>query len=231
MAQILCFGDSIIAGFWDSRGGWVSRLRQNFDQKTLEYQFVDEKTGIWQGNDFYYEVYNLGIAGDTTEDLLKRFNSDAEARRGEGEELIFIFAIGANDAQWLVAEKRLKVTPAQFEANIVKLMAKARSYPETKEIFFVGLTVMDENKLNPVPWAPEIALINKNVKAYDQIIKKVCQKQGVEFVEIWDEFEKLGKKALSKDGGHPSDLGHELIYKLVKKQLEEKLFVDHTPGV
>jgi lysophospholipase L1-like esterase len=54
---ICVFGDSITWGAYDpERGGWVNRLRNDLEKKEIE-------------------SYNLGISGDTTADLLKRFNS------------------------------------------------------------------------------------------------------------------------------------------------------------
>ena len=68
MPQILIFGDSIIYGAWDREGGWAARLRKFLDEKTLTEE------------DFYCLVYNLGISGDTTEDLLERFEFETEQR-------------------------------------------------------------------------------------------------------------------------------------------------------
>ena len=78
MTQILVFGDSIDLGMWDVEGGWVQRLRRFLDKKTLA------------DSNFYYEVYNLGISGDTAEDLLESFEFETKKRLSNGEEAIFI---------------------------------------------------------------------------------------------------------------------------------------------
>lgn len=59
MNNIICvFGDSITWGAWDiEKGGWVQRLR-NFVESSSEE---------------YIEIYNLGVSGDNTEDLLEIF--------------------------------------------------------------------------------------------------------------------------------------------------------------
>jgi len=97
MTRILVFGDSITYGNWDREGGWVQRLRKFLDKRNLT------------DPDFYCLIYNLGISGNDTENLLKRFEFETEQRLKEGEETIFIFAIGINDTQFLHSENSLKV--------------------------------------------------------------------------------------------------------------------------
>ena len=78
MDQNICvFGDSVTWGAWDNKGGWVSRLRA----------FIES------GNRDYF-VYNLGVSGDTTKELLGRFDIEAKARSPN----IIIFQIGDNDS-------------------------------------------------------------------------------------------------------------------------------------
>ena len=68
MATICVFGDSIAWGAVDpENGGWVNCLRNYFESKSLR---VDQDT----------DVYNLGISGDNTNDLLARFDVEVRAR-------------------------------------------------------------------------------------------------------------------------------------------------------
>jgi lysophospholipase L1-like esterase len=75
--MIICiFGDSIAWGATDcEKGGWVERLKTELMVKDID-------------------VYNLGISGDTTENILKRMDAEAEARNPD----IIIFSVGINDA-------------------------------------------------------------------------------------------------------------------------------------
>ena len=73
------WGDSITYGKGDKEGlGWVSRLRNS-----LELEDDD------------IEVYNRGVCGHTSADILKRFVVEAESI----EPKKIIFAVGANDAK------------------------------------------------------------------------------------------------------------------------------------
>ena len=90
MAQILVFGDSISYGKWDKEGGFVQRMKNFLDEETLS-KSENEHT-----------IYNLGVSGNTTEDLLERFEFETKQRlKEDDEELIFIFAIGVNDSQFI----------------------------------------------------------------------------------------------------------------------------------
>jgi len=70
--HILVFGTSTTYGAWDSEGGWVARLRKFLDEKTISSNYKSE--GL---------IYNLGVSGDKTEDVLKRFEPETKARLGQ----------------------------------------------------------------------------------------------------------------------------------------------------
>ena len=65
--QLFIFGDSISFGAWDTKGGWAQRLKNHYDKLVVESDF-----------DFYCLTYILGVSGDTTEDLLKRFDFEVQ---------------------------------------------------------------------------------------------------------------------------------------------------------
>ena len=62
--QFFIFGDSITYGVIDREGGWANRLRKYLDARTLDSN----------GKDLFM-LYNLGISGDTSADLLARLAS------------------------------------------------------------------------------------------------------------------------------------------------------------
>lgn len=97
--QFIACGHSITMGFWDPAGGWVQRLREKLDERALEEQ--DEE--------LVCEVYNLGVSGDYTTDLLERFDEEVERRLWEEDETTIILQIGANDIIYLSEEDRIAV--------------------------------------------------------------------------------------------------------------------------
>lgn len=207
MAQIFIYGNSIAYGAWDSEGGWANLLRKYFDKRDPEAHFI----------------YNLGIPVDeTAEKVLQRFESETKARFYETDN-IFIFATGTNSAIYMHEQKRNRALPNEFEKTIGKLAQKAKKY--SSQVVFVGLTPVDEKRVDPIPWYPEGSYKDKYITQYNNIIKKISKKEGVHFVEILDRFKETDYIKLLPDGVHPNTEGHKLIFKIVKDYLEKNKII------
>jgi len=207
MPNLLVFGDSITYGAWDKEGGWIQRLRK----------FLDENYGG-------YLVYNLGISGDNTNDLLKRVEFETEQRIKEEKELIFVFAIGINDSQFIHTQNNLRTSPEKFKENIQKLINIAQKF--SSKIVFVGLTPVDETKTTPIPWNPDISYKNEYIQKYNEIIRNICKENKIYFIEVFEKFKELNYKELLDDGLHPNSKGHQKIFEIVKDFLiENKIFI------
>ncbi len=197
--RIICiFGDSIAWGAVDpKKGGWVGRLKS--------YLEIKDK--------YNAAVYNLGVSGDNTDDLLNRFSMEAKAREPNS----IIFSIGINDAQYIRNEANPRVNIKRFENNIIKLMKLARKF--TKTILFIGLTPVDEAKTMPIPWNRIKYYKLSRVKDYNQILKSICKKNKVQFIDIFDQWLNIKYKDLLYDGLHPNHKGHKILFETVKKSL------------
>jgi len=206
MPRVLVFGDSISYGAWDKKGGWVQLLKGFLFEKSLA------------NPNFDYKVYNLGISGDTTEDLLERFELETKQRvKREKEEPIIIFAIGLNDSYFIQSRNSIAVLSEKFKKNIKKLINLAQQF--SSKIIFVGLTPVEESKVNPMPWDLDKSYSNENIAKYNQIIKVVCSKNNIDFVEIFENWIKEDYKDLLEDGAHPNSEGHQRIFETVKNFL------------
>jgi len=216
MAQILVFGDSITLGAWDTEGGWVDRLKNFLNKRTLS---IPE---FW--NTDYIEVYNLGISsisGENSSSLLERFESEAKRRLGEYETIIII-AIGKNDSCFLENKKSFLTPPEKFEKNVQKLIKLAQKY--SSKIVFVGTAMVDESKTAPIYWDRNMHYKNEYLKQYSEIIKNICKEKKIYFIEVSETFMKAGYKKLLADGLHPNSKGHEIIFNIVKDfLLKEKI--------
>jgi len=193
MEKIICvFGASITWGAWDGeKGGWVNRL----------------KLALESNHDI--EVYNLGVSGNNTGDLLKRFEKEVKARKPT----IIIFGIGNNDSTFNNSE--VSVIIEKFEKNILRLIELGKKF--TNNIIFVGLSKVDESKTMPIPWNKKIYYNNESIKKYDEKIQEVTKKNKVGYINI---FDLLDKKDL-EDGLHPNSQGHEKIFLKIKEFLRE----------
>ncbi|MDE1856071.1 MAG: hypothetical protein KGH49_02440 [Candidatus Micrarchaeota archaeon] len=208
--QILVFGDSITYGAWDIEGGWVARLRRELDARQLKHP------------NEYYTVYNLGISGDTTTDLLKRFWQEATASyriedENESGEAMIIFDIGTNDFSVLSGVP--KANYKEFEQNLRKLSKLAKKLAQ--RVIFIGRIPCDEEKTMPVSWDPNLCYNNKSSKECDLAIKKFCKANKLEFVDVFDKFAASNYKKLLEDGLHPNSKGHKLIFGLVNDYLKQ----------
>ena len=204
MSQILIFGDSIVYGAWDSKGGWADRIKQEVHKKFLE------------DPDFPWLAHNLGVDGDTSKGLLKRFEQETKPRIVYGGDTIFIISIGVNDSLFDNNKKEYGVSSEEYKKNLQELFKLAKNY--NAQILFVGSAGLDESRVDPVPWKPECSYKNEYVKQYDQIAKEVCKENHVVFVDIFG----LDKKHLI-DGLHPNSEGHKKIFEAVWPVLEKLL--------
>lgn len=193
--SICIFGDSISYGAWDSGGGLVDRIRRSLHEKTMRSGFSD-----------YYWVYNLGIPGNTTEDLKKRFSIERAAR----EPQYIIFCIGINDSARMVGESKNRVSIERFAENIEELLEE--SLKNTQYVACVELTPVDE-KLT-TPFDALCYFTNEQVMLYNDVLKNICDKLKVSFLEIRNSFDPT--KDLY-DGLHPNNTGHKKIHRVVEK--------------
>ncbi len=199
---ILIFGDSITLGAFDYEcGGWTIRLKKYFKN---------------------HEIYNLGVSGDTTNDLLKRFKLEVKTRKPRSNRpLVIIFAIGVNDSYYINSENNPGTTLKKFEKNLVELLNQAKNF--TEKIIFVGPTKADESKTLPIPWAKNIYYTNENIIKYDSVIEKFCRENKVHFINTLD---LLNKDKDLEDGLHPNSKGHQKIFKRVKEFLVSNKLIE-----
>ena len=182
--KIICiFGDSIVWGACDSeKGGWVERLKIDLAEKS-EYNTI---------------IYNLGISGETTQELINRLNTEAKARNPD----TIIFSIGINDSHRPI---NLEV----FEKNLQELIKKANKF--TKKIIFLGLNTVDESCQEVI----NKNYFNETIEKYDNIIKISCEKNKLNYIPLKN---KIGIDDLD-DGLHPNSEGHEKIFEKVREFL------------
>jgi len=207
MNGVLIFGDSIVAGRGTIKDkNWVRRLTQDFYKKD-KYNTI---------------VYNLGVPGESTTELLERFITECKARarpRDPGDHFAIILSIGINDTKGVSSSDNPKTPINIFRRNIRKLIKLAKGY--TDFIIFVGLMPVDENKTTPID---NNYFLNERVKTYNDVIKNVCEEKRVPFVALLDDWPKEDyRKFLSEDGVHPNELGHQKIYKKVVPLLTDHL--------
>jgi len=187
---ICIFGDSIAWGAWDcENGGWADLLKKYLMAESVI-------------------TYNLGISDDTTEQLLKRFDTEVEARNPD----IIIFAIGINDSMDIFGKKPISLV--KFADNLASLTDKALQI--TNKIVFVGLTNVDETKT--IPYADtDASFDNQSIGEYDEAIRSFCEENDLIFI---DALGLLINDDDLCDGLHPSLTGHQKMFETIKDAIE-----------
>lgn len=204
--RVLVFGDSIAQGFWDADGGWVSRIRRHYDKQMIERLYDDPPT-----------IFNLGVSGDCSDDVLARFENETNVRARE--ELVFVIAVGTNDSRTKAGQNFSSTT--RYIQNVEKIIDQAKRH--SSKILVVGLTPCVEERSNPVAWG-DSGYTNQRVKEFDDTLMRFCKDNGISFVKIYQPFAAAQAQAeLLPDGLHPNDAGHQLIADLVLPMLDELL--------
>ncbi len=209
--RVLVFGDSIAQGFWDTEGGWATRLRRYYDERqaknTLEN---DEPT-----------VFNLGISGDMTKDVVARLENETKARQWPGEELSFIISTGVNDTVYRGNE--VESTPEKYRKELEEILKIARKYSD--KIIFVGLTPVVDERVQPLKWSSSGKCYStERIWHFEQTLRDFCAENNVVHIPLFEILKaEQQSQELMPDGAHPNNEGHKLIFELVRPELEKLL--------
>ena len=208
--QILVFGHSTVYGAWDSDGGWVARLRKFCDKKG----FGDQ--------DYYYLFYNLGIQGETSSQLLERFEREAQPRVSTNtNDNIIIIQIGKNDSAFVVSKNAWKVEKEDFERNVRLLAGKAKRF--SANTVFIDHGIVNEEKPEYKKWTPDLVYTNEALKEYDSIVQRVAKEEGVGFISVSKKLSKYKPDEIfDPDGLHLNNKGHKIVFSTVKSYLVKK---------
>lgn len=218
MSVLILAGDSIMYGSWDPEGGWPGKLRNYLDTKTLA-----ESTPLELNTNKYVALYNLGIPGDTSRGLLKRFTSEVLPRINPEQRTIILIAIGTNDAQFDFDDNQFEVPINETEKNITELIAQSRKF--SSDIVVVGLPPVDEAKTAPLYWVEGTHYTNENISKYNQLIKNIAEKEKVGFIDINNNLEVHDVSILMEDGIHPSRFGHKVMFEEIRDYLLENKLI------
>lgn len=143
-----------------------------------------------------------------------------KARIDEEEKTLILIEIGINDSQFVLTGNQHRISPDEYKQNLLKLIESSKQ--NGADLIFVGLTPVDDSRVDPTPWTPGKSYRLEFVKQYEEILKEVAREQNIPFVEIMSKFMEKDYKNLFVDGLHPNLVGHQIMYEEVKKYLEEK---------
>ncbi|MDD3341653.1 MAG: non-canonical purine NTP pyrophosphatase [Bacilli bacterium] len=173
----LLFGDSIAYGVGDDEHfGWFNRM-----QYKTRYRL----------NHYYC---NLSMPGQSSCDIISRFEQETKSRFNEEDHYRLLFAFGIKDA--LLINQNADHDKV-FKENIIRIINIAKKY--TNDITFLGLLDVDLEKRKEYN--------EDSIRKINSILKEVCESHNVHFINITN---KLDLKDLC-DGLHPNSIGHEIL--------------------
>lgn len=170
------------------------------------YVFLgDSITEGYDLNKYYsdYPVVNSGIGGYTTTKILEKM--DTMVYRYNPTKVFLL--IGTND----IAQNNSK---EDIINNIGKIIDKIKANRKYTKIYVESIYPIDDEK--------EKKRDNKLINDINKGIKELCNKKGVEYINIhdllMDDYGNL-RDEYSNDGLHLTDQGYEVVTKELKKYL------------
>jgi lysophospholipase L1-like esterase len=207
MTRVLVFGASVSAGFSDEKGGWVSYLTEDLHRRSME-------TG--ESN----QVYNLGVSGHTSSDILARLEHEITAREEEYHDLILIISTGGNDALYNSEKQGAEVPLDQFKSNLNKILDVSRERAD--EVYLLGNHPVDPSQLDEGDLLPHHSLRPELREKYFEEARKISGQKGVHFISLKDSIDEEKFREKLFDGLHPNTEGHREIYEIVRQTLEQE---------
>jgi lysophospholipase L1-like esterase len=183
---------------------WIRR-NKSLPNTAGEVVFVGDSimaAGPWA--EYFSDIRNRGIGGDTTDGLLQRLDEVLESRPKQ----VFL-NIGTND---LSAE----VPVDQVVRNVEKIVTRVRAESPAAELYLCSVLPINLN------YERDIRLEKKfrDIGTFDEELKRLAATMGVNYIDLRpafsDERGYLKPKFTSGDGLHLNDLGYAAYCKALE---------------
>ena len=112
------------------------------------------------------------------------------------------------------------MSPQEFAENVKSIIRQAQAY--THRIIFVGLPKIAQDELD----FKETHYSQVVIGEYDKKLQEITASEGVGYVDVRSSFDE--STMLFRDGLHPNDAGHQLIFQAVKETIAPHLVAPET---
>ncbi|HEO99582.1 MAG: lipase [Campylobacterales bacterium] len=183
----ICYvGDSFVNGTGDpGKLGWTGRLSSSSQN---EHRDITH--------------YNLGIRRDTSTDILKRWESECQARLPELSENKVVFSFGVNDTVVENGHKRVSLEDS-IKNTKTMLISASKKY----DVLMIGMPPIDDE------------VQNKAIKELDSRYQTLCKELNIPYLSIYERLitdTVWRDEVSSNDGAHPKDKGYERLADFIK---------------
>ncbi|MCU0667373.1 MAG: SGNH/GDSL hydrolase family protein [Patescibacteria group bacterium] len=209
MKQFFILGACVAYGVGSSDGGWASLLKQYLHEKMYSSNGVGEK----------YEVFNFAKPGATIDFVIKTFPEQFN-NYGRNENSKIIVSVGGNNSKATGKPDDYVSTLEEYENQVKKLILMLQKY--SNNIIFANNGYVDESKTNPKinPFDGSNSYsTNSRRLLFRTKLKQICDEYGVTFADVNVSQKDWIKEYLYKDGLHPNNKGHRLIFEKIKQSL------------
>tara|TARA_B100000427_G_scaffold229312_1_gene192578 strand:+ start:73 stop:753 length:681 start_codon:yes stop_codon:yes gene_type:complete len=175
----------------------------------------DSITESWKGYspEFFTEnpyLINKGVGGETTPQILDRFNSDVVSLEPE----FVIILAGIND----IAQNTGYISVSETFTNIVSMVEIANSH----NISPILCSVLPASK---IVWKPEIKSADLVIELNEKL-EKYCIENNTVYIDYFSSM--VGEKKelrsdLTYDGVHPDKKGYLIMEKILLETIQKKL--------
>lgn len=184
----ICFvGDSFVNGTCDlAYLGWTGRLCLNLAEQGLRVTY-----------------YNLGIRGDTSADIVQRWEIETARRLKEGYDNRVVFSFGTNDTTLENGQRRVELTD---------------SLRHTKQILSVAQQKYPVLMIGPPPILE--AEQNSRTKILSDCVGELCTDLNVPYLDLFTPLSQSVawlEAVQSGDGVHPAADGYRAIAHLIQR--------------
>ncbi len=184
--RLLFYGDSFVAGVGDPEGrGWVGRVVEAAYAASLPLTF-----------------YNLGVRHETSVEVARRFEREAEPRLAEGADCRVVVSFGANDASEV--DGRLRADLDETVGALAAVLGAAAD--RGLRAFVVGAPPLGDER--------QVA----RIASTSARLGVVCRERGVPFVPVVEELLRSTtwfEETARFDGRHPAAGGYGELAQLV----------------
>jgi lysophospholipase L1-like esterase len=184
----ICYvGDSFVNGTGDpDKLGWSGRLSSNSQNENRDITH-----------------YNLGIRRETSEDILKRWESECKTRLPEVSENKVVFSFGVNDTVIENGKRRVSLEDSVKNAKSM-LVNASKKY----DVLMIGMPPIDDEAQNKI------------IKELDYSYQNLCKELNIPYLSIYDRLiddEIWRDEVSSNDGAHPRDRGYEMLANFIRE--------------
>lgn len=202
--------------------------RIEFDIRNHQYLYMGKKADIVFLGDSITQIWDLelyfnqntlkinrGIGGDTTVYAAKRF--EADVLQLEAEKLVIL--LGINDILTIHPDLWHKLPGRDPEEVLSEIEASFRDMLERcegKQVYICS--ILPQSLCEPY----DRKLFEKTILAANEILKKLCDEFGAEYVDYYGAIEKDYDglpPELSHDGVHPNGKGYAMMAKVLKEKI------------